>query len=859
VVIDVDDELRFHLDMRAAELIAAGMSPEQALARARQQFGDADDVRRHALAVSVGNRRRARLRELALGLVQDVRFAARQIRRGPLFAGIAVLTLALGIGANSAIFSVVHHLVLAPLPYRDGDRIVQLMQTAGGGNILLATTQSQLEAWRGRARTIEEITTAASREYNVGSGSDRERLAGAAMEPNLTHFLGARPFIGRGFTPNDARPGAAPVVMLGYGLWQRRFAGRADAVGETIVADDTTRTIVGVAPPGLSVPMSENTPASLWTPLVSTAAELNGVAFAKLRRGVDVGQASHELTAIAKSVPDQPGMFTTHESVRLMRPRDFLGTEFQRALLFLFGAVGVVLLIACANVANLLLVRSWGRQREFAVRTALGAGRGRLARQLLTESLSLAVAGGMVGLILTWTGLHVFRALRPVRLEELDGVGVEPAVLLWTAAIAMATGIAFGLFPTLFSTGRLASDWLRTGRWTAGGTRAARRLRSSLVVGEIALSVVLLVGAGLLVRSFLAMQQVPLGFDPRNLASFTVRFARGTPEQLWSPTFADLLTRVRALPGIEGAAVAGDAPPAMGVGAGELQAEGAPHAPIRLEGFNAVQPGFFHLARIPLRGRSFSGDTTGRAPGPNEAVINERLARRLWPDGNGIGRRLRAGPTAPWLTVVGISGNIAAPGRHGDRYDLQLYVPAMTGFPSTTIVLRSDRPIDALTPTLRALTAQVDPRLEIRRTASSETEIAALLSAPRFAMALVGTLALAALVLSSVGLYGVIAYAVGQRTREIGVRVALGAEPRDIGRLVLRDGAILALAGLTIGLACAAAAGRMIESFLYGVGHTDAPTYVSIALLLGAVGLLASYLPARRAMQVDPVVALSAD
>jgi putative ABC transport system permease protein len=860
VVSDVDEELRFHLESRADELIATGVSPEQALAEAYRRFGDSDDVRRHALAVSIGSRRRTRVRELGVGLAQDFRFALRQIGRAPLFAGVAVLTLALGIGANSAIFSVVHHLVLSPLPYRDGNRIVQLMRTTGGGHILLATTQAQLDAWRVRARSLEEITTVDPTEYTLGSGAERERVVGAAMEPNLSHFLGVRALLGRSFTPNDVLTGAAPVVMLGYGIWRRRFGGRADAVGTTVVVDDTTRTIVGVAPPGLSVPMNAKEQVAIWTPLMQSSTGLFPFTFAKLRRGVTVDQAGRELTAIANTLPTKSRVSAGGESIRPMRPQDFLGDDFQRALLLLFGAVGIVLLIACANVANLLLVRSWGRQREFAVRTALGAGRARLARQLLTESTVLTVTGGAFGLLLAWCGLHVFRELRPLGLEELDGVRIEPAVLLWTAAIAVTTGIFFGLFPTLVALGRSSDRWLKTAARSVAGTRTARRMRSALIVGEIALSVILLVAAGLLVRSFRAMQQIELGFDPHKLASFSVAFPHDSPKKLWSPAFNELLARVRTLPGVDGASFASSAPPEMGVSTAEFQTEsGGPLVPIKLAAFNAVGPDFFNLAHIRLRGRTFSSMTGGPAGG-GEAVINEALARRLWPNDNALGHRLRAGPTAPWVTVVGVSGDIAAPGRNGDVFDLQLYVPSIAGdFPSATIVLRSDKSIDALAPTLRRIAAQVDSRLEIRRLQSSETEIAALLAAPRFAMTLVGALAFAALALCAVGLYGVIAYTVSQRTREIGVRVALGAEPRDIGLMVVRDGAILALAGLAIGLAGAVAAGRTIESFLYGVGRTDPLTYFAVAVMLGAVGLVASYVPARRAMHVDPIVALSAD
>jgi putative ABC transport system permease protein len=333
------------------------------------------------------------------------------------------------------------------------------------------------------------------------------------------------------------------------------------------------------------------------------------------------------------------------------------------------------------------------------------------------------------------------------------------------------------------------------------------------------------------------------------------------PKELWRTSFMLVLRRVRSLPGINGAVFASDVPPEMGVSFADLQTDGGtPRTPIKFTAFEMAGPPFFQLARIGLRGRTFTSDSSSSGDASDEVILSESLAHRLWPNTDALGRRLRAGSTAPWETVVGVAHNVTAPGRRGDVFDLQLYRPITVGdFPSATILVRSDRSIDALEPTLRRIIAQVDPRLEMRHVASSEVEIAGMLAGPRFSMALLGALALAALVLSAVGLYGVIAYAVSQRTREIGVRVALGAEPRDIGRLVLRDGAVLALMGLTVGLGAAAVVGHMIESFLYGVGHTDPATYVAIAVLLAAVALIASYLPARRAMRVDPVVALSAE
>ncbi len=858
---DADEELRFHIDMRAAELAASGLSAEEAVTEAWRRFGDDADVRRHAASISAGSRARQRVGNAAAELTQDLRFAGRQIRRAPMFAIVAVMTLALGIGANSAIFSVIHHLLLAPLPYADGNRMVELLQTVGDGRIMLQPDGELIDGWRARTRTLESIVASREADYEVVIAGHSDQLAGAAISPGMYRFLGVRPAHGREFNDADARPGAPAAVMIGYALWQQQFAGAADVLGKLITVDSLPRVIVGVAPPGFVLPFSDELGRAIWTPLATNASgQLS--AFGKLRRGVTAEQASKELAAIAASLPSAAG--SKNMSAKAMRAQDYLGTSYRSALLLLFGAVGVVLLIACANVANLLLVRGWSRQREFAIRTALGAGRARVARQVLAESLVLSVSGAVVGLALAWGALHIFVKLRPDALDKLDGVRIEPAVLLWTTALAVATGLLFGAGPAMFASVGGLGDRLKAGARAVAGGAAARRVRGGMIVGEIALSVMLLVSAGLLVRSFRAMQQTDVGFDPHGLAEIYLGVNATMPKEQRIAVFADFLARLRATPGIDDAVEAGDLPPRSGVSSQAFELEGrstSETAHVGTIGFFMVQPGFFRVARIHLRGHTFSGDSSGRATGPgDEVIVSEQLARRLWPAGNALGSRMRSSANAPWVTVVGVAQNLRVPGRTGDRYDLQIYYPMrMIGFPAQGFAYRSALESSALAATLRQIVQSTSSQLRIVRTSTSETELQANLAGPRFAMAMLTVFALAALVLSTVGLYSVIAYTVSQRTREIGVRVALGAQPRDVARLVFRQGTMLAVMGIIIGVGLAAAAGRAIRGYLVAVGPGDPLTYVGVALLLGVVALCASYVPARRAMRVDPAVALGAD
>lgn len=752
---DVDDELRFHVDMRAAELRAAGLDAESAQAEAWRAFGSVSDVREHAIAAHAGVARRERVFETLNSVAHDVRFALRQARRGPLFTVTAVVTLSLGIGANAAIFSVVHRLLIAPLPFADGNRLAWLTRMGAQGHVLVLPDAAVATAWKTRAHSLQSMGGASEGDYEVRVAGRAEMVKGGAMSATLLPTLGVRPALGRGFEELDEHAGATPVAMLGHEEWQTRFGGSTDVIGRTITVDSVARVIVGVLPAGFVVPFTgTEVPRAVWVPLGDTSTQETLIG--RLRDGVAMDAVNHELTALAAQASAHTSF--ADWGAKALRAQDLLGPGLRQGVLLLFGAVGLVLLIACANVSNLLLVRAWSRQREIGIRMALGAGRARLLRQFGVESLTLAIAGGIGGLAFASALVRVFVKLRPPGLDDLSRVRIEPAVLGWTMLVSIATGLLFGLAPE--------------------------------------------------------------------------------------------------------AVLAGGLPPRTGVNTAKLQVDGrgGSESPvIGMTGFVMAQPGFFKTAGIRLRGRTFEGDSLrlDSLP-PNEIIINERLAKRLWPGADAVGQRLHVGTTIK--TVVGVANDLRVPGRSGDIYDFQLYASwvSLNGR-MVTFLFRSSLDDRSVTAAAREAMWSVSSQLQFLATSRSDDELRAMLAPAKFATALVSAFAVIALCLSVVGLYGVIAYSVGQRTREIGVRMALGAQPGEIARLVLVRGATLVVAGLACGIALSLAGSRVLRSYMYGVGDRDPLTYVTIVVLLGAAGLLAAYLPARRAMRVDPVVALSTE
>ncbi len=878
LVRDADDEVRLHLAMRVDELRALGVSDDDANAEALRRFGDRDEFRDYSVRRAATRARRAGFRASASAWWQDVRFADRQFRRAPAFTALAVVTLALGIGANTAIFSVVHRLLIAPLPYPDGNRIVMLASTEG--ERMDFPSVATLRVIRARARSIETLA-AASVQATMVQDDDGQDTVSAFVTPTYLRMLGVAPALGRTFTAAEAHDGAR-VAMISYGRWQREFGGRTNAVGSTVEINYRQRggperrryTVVGVTPPSMALPMSpaafnhnlHEAKPGVWLPMDLDG--LNGTfppnSYARLRPGVSAQQATQEIQNIVDSSPE---LGAQRPTVRAMRAQDLLDASETRMVEVLFAAVGVLLLISCANVANLLMSRAWTRRREFAVRAALGAGRSRLARQVLTESTLLAIAGGLLGVAVAWQTLRIIIALRPPALANLDGVHVETTVLLWSAAISVLTGTLFGTLPALFAARGSVADVLRSETRGGSGSVATRRVRSTLIVVEIAMSLVLLAGAGLLVRSFIAMQRIPLGFEPRGMVSFDVLYNPRTPRDIRS-TFGNIIAeRLRAVPGVRDAAIG--MIPAAGFGSldplsTDPDATGAERS---VPAFQTVfaGPGYFRVAGIRLiAGRSpdsLATPTLALPRGtPVEIVVNRGLATRFWPNGGALGAHLhsQSGARRENFVVVGIAEDVRVPGTRQLARAAQVYQPPrFLGLSS--FIVRTETPAADLVPALRRAISSIEPTPFVQTTTVGEAFLRDSLAPTRFAMALLVAFAAVALTLAAIGLYGVISYGVAQRTREIGVRVALGAEPSAVARLIVGNGLRLAVAGLAIGAAAAVGSTRVLSGMLFGVSATDPATFLAITIVVAAIALLASYIPARRALRIDPVEALRAD
>jgi predicted permease len=868
---DADDELEAYIDARVDHLVARGMSPAAARIEALERLGASVDDARASLRRSA-ERRDTYLasRDLLEDLRQDLAYAWRQVRKSPAFTAIAVLTLALGIGANTAIYSVVHRLLVAPLPYASGNRIVALTQAFGDGSMLFPVQGPLVEAWKARAHSIEVFGGSTTRALRFDELPAQDTVRGALITPSFLRIIDASPALGRAFVDSDAVPVAAPIAMISTRLWKQQFGSRRDVIGSVMHIAGQPYTIVGVAPMSGDMPRQQrvalrrgassgpSAAPDIWLPATPDSV---GDWFAKLRPGTSAAAASSELDAIMKSLPDPQNTYA-RSSARAMRAQDFLDAREVRTIQVLFLAVGLLLLIACVNVANLLLARAWSRRRERAVRIALGAGRARLVRQVLTESLTLALIGGVLGALLASRGLRLIIALRPPALDHLADVGLEPSVLLWTFGVSLLTGVLFSAAPALFASGAVAGDVLRTETRSASGGTASRRTRSTLVVAEVALSLVLLVGAGLLVRAFLLLQQTPLGFEPRGLVSIGVLVPPRSADRVQRIAIRNaVLERLRAVPGVT-AAASGTLPGNGFIVGAEIELQNndaAVPTGIRASTTTFITPDYFRVARIALlQGRVMDSTTAGSE---NDVLINRSLAERLWPGGAALGRRFRAhgGIALPWRTVVGVVSDVQLPGVSGDRDELQIYQLPPAQVPTGAYVVRTSLPGESLVPALQKAIGKADARIRVGPAMTGESLVRDALAPARFSMALLGAFAVVALLLAMVGLYGVIAYGVTQRTREIGVRTALGASSSAVARLIVGDGLRLVGAGLAVGLAAAAATSRVITSLLYGMSPLDPVTYLGISGVVVVIALIATYAPARRAMRIDPMEALRAE
>jgi putative ABC transport system permease protein len=813
-------------------------------------------------------------------LWQDVRYGLRVMRKSPGFTAVAVVALALGIGANTAIFSVVNAMLLRALPYEGADRLVAVY-TGGRQNVTPEAPFSypDLADLRAQSHTLERVSGYQQTGTVLSAGGEEpERVRGVEVNADLFPMLGARAAAGRVFTEEDDAPGAPPVVVISDGLWRRRFGSDPNVVGRQVKMGLSGRavTVVGVLAPGFKFPAQATEQVDFYVPFTSENVRYNKASMenrdarfipvvAKLREGVTLEQAAAEADTVAARLAEQYPESNTGRRIRLVPLHEDLVGGVRRALLILLGAVGFVLLIACANVANLTLARATARAKEMAVRTALGASRWRIARQLLTESLLLALAGGALGLLLASWGVELLVKLSPADVPLLGETSLDAPVFLFTLGVSLATGLVFGVAPALHSSKFELSETLKEGG--RGGTEGGRRsrVRNVLVVSEVALSLVLLVGAGLLLRSFVRLLGTDPGYSPERVLTLRVALstAKYPDEQARAAFFRDALERVRAVPGVEAAAVTNLLPLGPSDIFNTFQIEGRPpFAPDEQRGARSysVTPEYFRVLGVALRrGRAFNdADDAGAQP---VIVVNEAFERLYFPGGDALGARISLDDDSnvpqPARVVVGVVGNVRFEKLNGDE-NAEYYIPYFQGAArQTEVVVRSKGPDMApLTASVRAALKAADPNLLIWETRTMDELVGRSVAPQRFNATLLGLFALIALVLASVGIYGVMSYTVEQRTHEIGVRMALGAQRRDVLRLVVGRGMTMALAGVALGLAASFALTRVMSSLLFEVSATDAATFVAVPVLLSAVALVACLVPAWRAMKVDPMVAL---
>jgi putative ABC transport system permease protein len=794
-------------------------------------------------------------------MLNDIRHALRLLTRHPGFTAVAVITLALGVGANTAIFTVVRKVLLRPLAFAGGDRVVFVWGRSTASRIYLTPSTAMFEAFR-QAKSFDAIEAFTTSDEALTGGGDPEQVSTAQASPGLLAFVGAAPLVGRDLRVEDTRADATPVALIAEPLWKRRYAAKATLIGTTVALNDKPVTIVGVVPAPVRFPAGPKV--DFVVPLAQKSG-LDGTAnvsvIAKLRPEVTTAQAEAELTGLVKALPPQA---VEHDwSAALMRPRDRIGTTLVRSLVVLFAAVGCLLLIACVNVTNLVLARNTAREREIAVRRALGAGRPRLLRQLLVESLVLAIAGGVASVIVAMWTLALISALRPAWLPELEGLSLSPAVLGFNLLVAAGCGLLFGALPAFRAVRTDLHSVLRGS--SQGLVRAGGRewLRRGLLVAEIALALVLMTGAGLLARSFVRLQQVPLGFVSERIVAVELRLpvSRYPKPELGTAFFAGLLERTRGLSGVERATLATGIPPHTGIMFGDLWIDGQllpKGQQPDLMASNFVDGQFFETFRMRLlEGRTF-GSADG-AGGERTMIVNAATARRFWPGRSAIGGRLgvgRAGHVS-WATVVGVVNDIKANGIADDTGDLQIYAPfAQQPYRLGTLLVRAGGDPMALVPALKAAVWAGDDKLSIRDITLASSRVADALSPQRFNLVVFGMFAALGVALAVVGVYGVMMYFAAQREHEMGVRLALGATARDVMRLVIGQSAAVTGGGLALGLVCSWLLSRYLTTLLYEIRPTDPMTFVATTALLAIAALAGTGIPAWRVTRVNPTRAL---
>jgi len=861
---DANDELRFHIEQQSAANIAAGIPPDEARRQAALQFGAVEGVKE-----GCREQRRAFWLET---LIADVRYALRVMRKNPGFTAIAILTLALGIGANTAIFSVVYAVLLKPLPFKNPQQLVAVFAAKPQEGVpKTGVSFPNFEEWRAQNTVFSELAGNQEHDLNVTGRGEPFVARTGVVTTEFFPLLAVPPLAGRTFVPADGKPGAVPVVVLSENLWRGRFGSDPNIVGSSVSLDKRLFTIIGVMPVGFRSPFLARNQ-DIWVPTVDDPlfggwmARRSGhwlPVIGRLKPGVSIAQAQAEMETISARLAKEFPAENEGWTARVVPLQSEIVGDVKPALLVLLGAVGLVLLISCANIANLLLARATSRAKEMSVRIALGAGRGRIVRQLLTESAALGLLGGIAGMLLAFWSVNALRTVLPAEIATVSEIHVDGYVLGFALLLSIVASFIFGLAPALFAAGSDLNTNLReaAGRAGAGGRR--QTARSFLAAAETALAMVLLIGAGLLVRSFVTLMSVSPGFHSEQLMKAEVtlpQFEYSKPEQ-WNAFASDLLARIQAEPGLRESAIGIPLPLADGFVNLGFAIEGLappPSSSPRTADYVAATPGYFGVMRIPLlKGRDFTDLDLSSAP--RVTIISEAMARQYFPNQDPIGKRITFGfpPNGDAIReIVGVVGDVRDVALN-QAPAAMMYVPfAQAPFWGVVVATRSNLSLATFAEAIRRDAAAIDKDLPVTDVAAMPDAVSVSIAQPRFQTLLLGLFGALALILAAVGIYGVISYSVIQRTHEIGIRMSLGAQPAQVLRLVMEQGAKLALAGILIGGAAALALTRLMRSLLFEVGPADPLTFAGVAALLVGVALAACYIPARRAMRIDPMTAL---
>jgi predicted permease len=862
---ELDDELRFHFEQQLQKYANSGLPPGEALRRVRMEFGGLNQVKEEC--------REARGVHLLETLFQDVRYGLRMLRKSPGFTVVALLTLALGIGANTAIFSVVYGVLLRPLPYQDPSRLIVLNETTPRVGTVSVSYPNFLD-WRAQSHMFSKMAAVSSVAFNLagpGSGLDQpENISGEAVSSDFLSMLGVRPMLGRNFDASQDRAGTAPVVLLSYQLWQSHFGGARSVLGRTVALDGRSFTIIGVLPPDFrwieKIDLLEPIGVKANDPDFNDRGDRGDmVVLGRLAPGVSFSQARSEMEGIAARLAQAYPGSNDQFGVTLQPIREVFVSGLRPAVLVLFAAAGFVLLIACANVANLFLMRGAGRTKEIALRIAVGASRSRIISQILVESLVLAFLGGLLSLGLAFAAIRGLARLIPVDMLAGASVSLNGPVLLFAAGLVVLCTFVFGLAPASHSTRPDVQSELRESGRAMSASTGQSRMRGVLAIAEVSLALILLVGAGLMMKSLYRLLSVDPGFRPDRVLTMemSLRTAQYAKDPARMNFWQQVLAGVRALPGVEGAALGTDVPLTDNHSRTDITLEGMalpkpgsfPHPDV-----HRVSPGYASTLGIPLqRGREFTEADTETAP--QVAMINTTLAQRFFAHEDPIGKRFMLGHPSPkdvpkWITIVGVAGDtklygLANPAR------LEVYLPfRQSALRDMTLVVKSGMEPAALTSAIRYAIGSIDKEQAIFAIATMQQLVNDSVSTRRITLILLGMFGALALVLGAIGIYGVLAYSVAQRTHEIGIRMALGARGGDVVHMVLAQGARIAGAGVLIGVIASFGLTRLMTKLLFSVSPADPATFTAVAVVLVLVALLASYVPARRTLRVDPMIAL---